>query len=126
MAHSIECRSPLLDHELFEFVARLPSRFKYNNGTKKHILKDAYNKYFPEGFFNRPKSGFSVPLQHWFSTDLEKFAITNIFSGPLKDLDLFDLSIVKKIIDENKAGKRDHGELIWKLLVLSEWFKRFA
>ena len=89
-------------------------------------MKDTYKERFPPGFLNRPKAGFSVPLQRWFSTDLEGFAKSRICNAPLKDMDLVNLGTVRQVIEENKGGKRDHGELIWKLLVLSEWVKHFA
>lgn len=126
MAHALEGRSPLLDHELVELAAQLPSRFKLNRGRKKHILRTMAANSFPAGFFDRPKSGFSVPLKAWFGHDLEAYAYHSLISGPLSDIMLLDMTYIMQIIQENKSSHRDHGDLIWRLLMLSEWLKRYG
>ena len=122
MAHSLEGRSPLLDHKLMEFVARLPSSYKLRNGEMKFILKDTARDLVPEGFFDRPKMGFSVPLKKWFRGDLAGFARERIMGGPLKDLALFDMSAVEQILQRHGDASQDSSPLIWRLLMLSEWF----
>lgn len=126
MAHSLEARSPLLDHELVELAACMPSHFKYRLGRKKRILKAMGRKLFPDGFLNRPKSGFSVPLRPWFSGDLESYARENLGNGSLKETGLFNMKGIEAVMEENKFGRRDHGDLIWRLLMLSKWFEKFT
>lgn len=126
MAHSLEGRSPLLDHELVELAARLPSKFKYRLGRKKFILREMAGKLFTPQLFDRPKSGFSVPLSAWFSGDLEMYAQHSLLNGPLQRTGLFDADGIQTVIDENKRGVKDHGDLIWRLLMLSEWFQRYG
>lgn len=126
MAHSLEGRSPLLDHELVELAASLPSSFKCRHGRKKIILRDIAGNYYPRRFFDRPKTGFSVPLKAWFSGDLESFAHRSLTQGPLMETGLFNINGIQQILSENKNGVRDHGDLIWRLLMLSEWFKRYG
>lgn len=126
MAHALEGRSPLLDHELVELAARLPSAFKYRFGRKKRILREMAGQLYPPAMFNRPKSGFSVPLNAWFSGDLEDYARQSLFTGPLAACGVFDPAGIERVLQENKAGLRDHGDMIWRLLMLSEWYKRYA
>jgi asparagine synthase (glutamine-hydrolysing) len=71
MAVSIEGREPLLDHRLIEFAAQLPLELKYKNKTQKYLLKQIAYKYLPKTLLDRPKSGFAIPLQKWFRTDLK-------------------------------------------------------
>ncbi len=126
MAHSLEGRSPLLDHELAELAARLPSTFKYRRGRKKRILRDLAADLYPTRFFERPKSGFSVPLKEWFSGDLALYVQKSLTAGPMNTAGLFNPQGIEQILQENRNGVRDHGDLIWRLLMLSEWFKRYG
>ena len=122
MAHSLEGRSPLLDHELMEYVARLPSTYKMRNGELKYLLKDAARELVPDGFFQRPKMGFSVPLKNWFRDDLSGYARERIMGGPLKELGLFRMEQVDLMLQRHGEGGQDSSPLIWRLLMLSEWF----
>ena len=62
MAHSLEARSPFLDHELLELAARLPERWKVRGMTTKWILRDLFADFLPPKIAGRGKLGFSVPL----------------------------------------------------------------
>jgi len=126
MAHALEGRSPLLDHELMEFVARLPSSYKLNNGESKYILRDMARDLVPEGFFQRPKMGFSVPLKKWFKRDLAGFTRERIMHGPLKELALFNMAAIDQILLQHGEAGTDSSPLIWRLLMLSEWFALYG
>src|SRR5262249_31944309 len=65
MAHGLEARPPLLDHELLELAAQLPSEFKVRSGQTKWILKHAYEKKLPDGAVWRRKRGFEMPVDDW-------------------------------------------------------------
>jgi asparagine synthase (glutamine-hydrolysing) len=58
MAHGLEARSPFLDHKVVEFVAKLPSIFKYRRGERKYLLKRAIESYLPEATLTVPRWGF--------------------------------------------------------------------
>lgn len=73
MAHSLEARSPLLDHLLLEFAARLPSSYKIRGRAKKYIFVEAGTPLFPKGFLDRPKMGFCVQLASWFKGNLRGY-----------------------------------------------------
>ena len=62
MAHSLEARSPFLDHELMEFAAALPAELKLRGTRKKGLLRDALRPWLPAEILDRPKQGFCVPL----------------------------------------------------------------
>lgn len=66
MAHSLEVRVPLLDNEVLDNVLRLPSRCHFDPGGKT-LLRELSRRHLPEQVWNRPKHGFSVPLQNNFN-----------------------------------------------------------
>ncbi|MBK6521013.1 MAG: asparagine synthase (glutamine-hydrolyzing) [Sphingobacteriaceae bacterium] len=70
MSQSLESREPYLDHRIIEFVAQLPDEYKYNKGVKKHILKEITHQYIPKELLDRPKMGFSIPLEAWLKNEL--------------------------------------------------------
>ena len=61
----LETRSPLLDHEVIEFCARLPVQYKVKDRVGKYLLKKLAERYFPANFVHRPKMGFGIPLAAW-------------------------------------------------------------
>src|SRR5690606_7161229 len=69
MAHSLEVRGTLLDHQLVDWVCRLPSNLKISGGETKRLLKAAAEPLLPQQLVQRSKMGFSVPLADWFRSD---------------------------------------------------------
>lgn len=124
MAHSLEGRSPFLDHKLMEFVARLPSSYKLHNCISKRLLRDVAKELVPPGFFDRPKMGFSVPLRKWFSGDLAGYARERIMNGSLRELPLFNMPAVEQTLQGHGKKGNDFSPLIWRLLILSEWLSQ--
>jgi len=72
MSQSLEAREPYLDHRIIEYVATLPDQFKYHNGIKKHILKEICYRYVPKNLMDRPKMGFSIPINKWLGDELRE------------------------------------------------------
>ena len=66
MAHSLEVREPLMDHQLVEWLATLPSSLKMRGQEGKYLLKKAMEPPLPHDILYRPKMGFAVPLARWF------------------------------------------------------------
>src|SRR6185295_11248283 len=66
MAHGLEARSPLLDHQLVEFCAAFPVEYKIRRGETKYLLKAAMRDRLPASILQRPKMGFGVPIDQWF------------------------------------------------------------
>lgn len=125
MAHSLEARSPFLDHLLMEFVARLPSAFKLRNGEPKHILKEVAKDFFSPQFLNRQKMGFTLPLRSWLKSELREYAHAKICNGPLAGTALLNMDRVETILNEHFKGILNHEWTIWNLLVLSQWMEMF-
>ncbi len=124
MAHSLEGRSPFLDHELVNWAARLPCRLKLKGRSQKHILKTAFAEWLPASILHRPKQGFGIPVGAWFRGPLGGW-ISGLLSDPAGPLQgWFRAEALQRILDEHARGKQDHGKRLWTLAVLSEWLSR--
>lgn len=123
MAHSVEGRSPLLDHELVELCARIPERFQRDGRGGKALLRGAMGPMFPEGFFDRRKMGFSVPLARWLRNELREECYRKLSAGRLARTGWIRPDAARSLLDEHCAGVRDWSAEIWNLLVLSEWME---
>lgn len=121
MAFSLEGREPMLDHRLIEFAAMLPSEFKSN----KMILKDIVHEYVPIKLMDRPKSGFSIPLESWLNNDLQFLIHEFLDAKSLSISGLFDLNYIEKIKYEFLTKSNPNVDLIWKLIQFQMWFKKW-
>lgn len=121
MAFSLESRSPLMDYRVVEFARSLPTNFKYQGGNQKRILKDILFEKVPSSFFNRPKSGFTMPFKHWFRNELKEYVLDNLTVDKLKNIPGIHVKRTEEIINEHMTGKWNRYPQIWKLLVLSQW-----
>lgn len=125
MAHGLEVRPPLLDHELLELAGRIPSRFKVRKGETKWILKQTYRDQLPAGAVSRPKHGFEIPIDAWLRGPLrEMFADTVLHSGAGID-SLVNVATARRLFQAHVAGAGRHGNVLWSLLVLASWARRY-
>jgi asparagine synthase (glutamine-hydrolysing) len=123
MAHSLEVREPLMDHELVEWLATLPSHHKIDGGEGKALLKRAMEPLLPNDVLYRPKMGFSVPLASWLRGPLAARARDVVTSPRLLDTGLFQPDELRKLLDQHQAGTSDHATPLW-MLVMFEAFLR--
>ena len=124
MANSLEVRSPLLDHKVIEFAAKIPSILKVNEGSKKIILKDTFRKILSQEIMNRKKHGFEVPLENWFRVELKQMAHDYLFTREYMN-DFFNVAIVKEIWDNHQERRANYGTNLWALFIFSLWFEEF-
>ena len=129
MAHSLEVRAPLLDHELVERVARYPSDLKLRREEKKFLFRRVLSKRLPAAVLNRPKQGFSVPLANWFSNDLRGYIEDVLFDGRLARRGYFSAAALDRVWACHKSGGRrflDMGNRLWILLVFELWHRMYV
>jgi asparagine synthase (glutamine-hydrolysing) len=126
MAHSLEVRSPFLDHELLEFVARLPASMKLRRGETKYILKRALRPWLPEHLLTRTKRGFSVPLADWFRGELRSMPEDVLLDPHSLGRGWFREETIRTLISEHRERRADHAERLWSLLVLELWARSFV
>ena len=125
MAHSLEGRSPFLDHKLMETAARLPAELKFKGGTLKYILKKAMEPILPREILYRPKQGFGVPLAKWFMGPMKQFARDVLLSEDARRAGYFNPAFIEKMIADHAAGKQNHHHRLWLLLCFELWRRTF-
>jgi asparagine synthase (glutamine-hydrolysing) len=125
MAHSLEARSPMVDHVFMEFAARLPSSLKLRGRTGKYIFRTALRGRLPDAIVDRPKMGFGVPIERWFRVELRELAYDTLLGRAATQRGLFHPGAVRRLLDEHVAGRRAGHSLLWALLMLELWFERF-
>jgi len=124
MAHSLEVRVPLLDHELVEWIATLPSRFKLHGGEGKYIFKKSLEGRLPHDILYRPKMGFGVPLGKWFRHELKDSIRQSVLSERMKDSGLFEADYLKTLVDHHQNGLRDYSAPLWTLMMFDQFLSR--
>jgi len=126
MAYSVEVRSPFLDYRIIEFARTLPVEYRYQKGLRKKILRDLLKGYIPENIFNQPKKGFSVPLKKWIREDLRDDVLKELNDCFLKKVPNLDTDKFKLQLDCHMKGLVDYSFNIWKLYILSKWYREFG
>ncbi|MFN8486163.1 MAG: asparagine synthase (glutamine-hydrolyzing) [Caldilineaceae bacterium] len=127
MAHSIEVRSPLLDHRLVEWAARLPRSVLLNAQMGKLPLRELGKQLLPGSVQAGDKRGFGVPLDSWFRQPANvHFLRERLLSPEAKRRQLWDAKHVAALIDRHQvAQKRQYGQYLWRLLVLDAWARNY-
>lgn len=123
MAHSLEARSPFLDHEFVEFAGTIPAKYKWRRGHKKWILRKAFEDVLPDRIVSREKRGFGAPVGSWIREDLNAFISEKL--RRLGERDRFDGQGIIDQLEKHVSGEKDHGLRIWDKLMLELWFERF-
>jgi asparagine synthase (glutamine-hydrolysing) len=122
MAHSLEVRSPLLDHRLVEFVACLPPSLKLRGWQTKAILRDTLRGALPPATLRKRKQGFAVPLREWLRHGLHDVVGDFLESADGRlPADVFNRATIRAVLAEHRAGTADHSSLIWLLLCYAAW-----
>lgn len=126
MAVGLEARSPMVDHEFIEFIARLPARFKISGITLKAIFKKALRNVLPGQILSRRKMGFGVPLDHWFRGQLSEYLHDILLSSQALGRGYFKPSAVEHLIDAHVSGVSNHQHQLWTLLMFELWHRVFV
>lgn len=123
MARSLEVRSPLLDHELVEFMARVPIQHKFTLRHNKIALRKMAEKYLPSAILERPKQGFAIPLAHWLQNDLRSWMQDLLLSSTSRCRAYFNAEYIERMIASHLEQRRDFSQQLWALLVLEVWLQ---
>lgn len=125
MAYSVEVRSPFLDFRIVELARSLPISFRYKKNKRKKILRDILKEYIPEEIFDRPKKGFSIPLSKWIKVDLREDILMELNEGFLAKVPNLNIEKFKLQMKDHFQGRYDYSFNIWKMYILSKWYKEF-
>lgn len=117
MAHALEVREPLLDHELMGWVSGLPTDLKLRGTEGKYLLKKAMEPYLPNDVLYRKKMGFSVPLAAWFRGPLAATIRSVVLGERLASTGLFNQDFLREVVAAHQSGRRDYSVILWTVLM---------
>lgn len=121
MGVSLEVRVPLLDHRFVERFAPLAPELKVRGGRGKHALREALRPRLCSAVLDGTKRGFDTPLDAWFRGPLAEAARDAVETLPAR---WFQRDTLRTALGEHGAGRRNHGRLLWSLLMLEHWRRR--
>jgi asparagine synthase (glutamine-hydrolysing) len=124
MAHSLEVREPLMDHELVEWLATLPSHLKVHGGQGKYVFKSAFEPLLPHDLLYRPKMGFSVPLAKWLRGPLAQRMRESVLSDRMKASGFFNTSTLHTLVQQHLGGQHDHSTALWMLIMFDAFLRQ--
>jgi asparagine synthase (glutamine-hydrolysing) len=124
MAVSLEARVPLLDHRLIEFALQLPLSLKRRAGVTKWLLRQQLYKLVPQSLVDRPKQGFSVPIEHWLRGELREWATDLLSEERLRRDGFLDPQTVPALLQEHLSGRRSWTSQLWTALMFQAWLAR--
>ena len=132
MKYSIESRCPILDVNVMEYSYRLPHSYKYANGIKKRILKDIAYDYIPRQLLDRPKVGFSVPLDKWLRGPLKEQLLDMCSAEYLKRQGIFNADYVNSFLqqylqkgDKGSGTGGNYSRMVWALFAFQQWYQAY-
>lgn len=121
MSVSLETRAPFLDHRLVEFSHRLPPGQKVRDGKGKRILREILARHVPPALFERPKMGFSVPIDTWLRGPLRDWAESLLSNETLAETGYLRAPATRTMWDEHLSGRRNWSTQIWSVLMFQAW-----
>ncbi|MDL2353698.1 MAG: amidotransferase 1, exosortase A system-associated [Pseudomonadota bacterium] len=124
MAHALEVRVPLLDHQLVEWISGLPSDMKLRGSEGKYVFKKSLEPYLSEDILYRKKMGFSVPLASWFRGPLRARVQESLLGPLLADTGIFNRQFLAELVEQHQSGRRDYSASIWTLLMFEAFLRK--
>jgi asparagine synthase (glutamine-hydrolysing) len=124
MAHSLEVRVPILDHEFVEWVSGIPASEKLKGREGKYVFKKALEPLLPAEVLYRDKMGFGVPLGTWFRGELRNEVRSRLLGPGLSDSGFFDTKTVRRLVDQHQSGLGEHSAVLWSLLMFEAFLRR--
>ncbi|NJK99869.1 MAG: asparagine synthase (glutamine-hydrolyzing) [Spirulinaceae cyanobacterium SM2_1_0] len=115
MAHSLETRTPFLDHRLVEFSASLPVEMKLKGLQTKYLLKQSQSAHLPKATLRRSKKGFNAPVSHWILSEQKNYFTSNLFNGN----GMINQNFVHELLDSHIDKKQDNSLKLFALANLN-------
>lgn len=122
MGASLEARCPFLDLDVMELAMRIPSDVRLHQRRPKGLLRRLARRYLPKAGVDRRKQGFTAPLGMWFRRDWNDLVADFILGPQVERRGWFRREALEQLVREHARG-REHGNLLWALLVLEVWMR---
>lgn len=123
MLTSLESRAPFLNKDLWNYTMHLPEDYLMKGWDKKYLLKESFKQYFPDGFLDKSKKGFGVPVGDWlrddFSIELESY----IEKDFLRKQDIFNIEEITRLVKNHLSGKIDNTFRVWTFFCFQKWYR---
>lgn len=126
MAVSLETRVPILDHRVVEFAARVPTSMKIRAGVGKWLLRQVLYRYVPRELVERPKMGFSVPIEDWLRGPLREWAESLLNPERLRSEGFLRAEPIREVWAEHLSGQRNWQGQLWNVLMFQAWRDKWA
>jgi asparagine synthase (glutamine-hydrolysing) len=126
MAVGLEAREPLLDHRLVELALRMPTHFKVRDGERKWVLRRVLERSVPRAMFERPKMGFSIPLEEWLRGPLRDWADALLSPERLAREGYLDPGPVAAAWKQVREGRGRRAHDLWNVLMFQAWLDRWG
>ncbi|WP_432239144.1 XrtA/PEP-CTERM system amidotransferase [Herbaspirillum robiniae] len=123
MAHALEVRVPLLDHQFVEWVSSLPPDMKLREGEGKYIFKKSLEGTLGDDILYRKKMGFSIPLGSWFRGPLRQTLGDSLLGPLLRETGIFDMAFIEEMVSQHQSGRRDYAAPLWALLMFASFLR---
>jgi asparagine synthase (glutamine-hydrolysing) len=124
MAYSLEMRVPYLDHELIEFVAKIPPEFRSKPRETKYLLKKTLSRVLPPEVLYRNKGTFSLPYGSWLQSELRDSIHQMLSRERIKARGYFNADFVSGLIREfYEKGKTENTYRLWSLFMFELWHR---
>lgn len=127
MAHSLEVRTPFLDHRLVEYAFNLDPALKIRNGVTKYILKKVAARYLPDELVTRRKEGFVEPAVYWIADEMKEFCLSYLAAAGFNRLGLLNAPYVRELVARFYRDREFHiAKKVWSLLMYAIWERSLA
>jgi len=123
MSVNLETRVPFLDKDVVEFAARIPPTMKVRGGRGKWLVRQVLYRHVPQSLVDRPKSGFTVPLDAWLRGPLKAWTSDLLSPARLQLQGLFNVKLVETRLREHMSGAHNHGYWLWNVLMFQAWYE---
>ncbi len=125
MLHSVEARSPFLDHDLVELAFSIPGDWKIRGGSLKRLLRDMARRHLPKRVVDHRKRGFSFPFKEWLRGDLGAIVERDLRASRLVRDGWLNGDFAWGLLRQHRRGRVDHAPRLWALWDLARWHARW-
>ena len=124
MAHGLEARVPYLDHEVVEYVERLPASYKVRWGSGKWLHRRVCSNFLPKEVVRRRKGNFAATVvDDWFRESYDGKMEDTLLNTESRIYGYLRPQAIQQLVKDHRAGWRDHHKILFSLVVLEEWLR---